>query len=316
MRLARVAALSVGVVSLIGSSPPPLVIASSQLPPPTTWTPAAASLLVYVDWQTLLSSPPLRGLEKALTEREPWEELEELRELTGMDPWRDAWAVSFFKVSAENRSSSWGLAIYGAFDPERVLDALRTRRRLTSAVHRETAIHLLDSTDDDSEGLAFPDSTTVLFGPVHQVRAMLDSGFGFAPSAADGELGPALEKLSMAETLWAVGKDASELPLVFARGTSRDTGVALRSFVVSARFGSDVDFEARGETSNREEARRLADLVKGLRAFTALQPSAEPGFLEVLETLEVETLDESVEITAEIEGKFLRDLLERSVKQK
>jgi hypothetical protein len=316
MHLARVVALSIGLLSVVSGSPSAVARASSELPMPATWTPAAASLVVYVDWQTLLSSPPLRGLERLLTEQEPSKELENLRELTGMDPWQDAWAFSFFTISEEDDSSRWGLAIYGAFDPERILEALQSQRHLRRVTHREMAIYLLDSADG-SKALAFPDSTTVLIGPLDQLREMLDTGLGFAPSAADGELGDALERLSMGETLWAVGKDANKLPVVLrGRATSPETGVALRSFVVSAKFGSDVDFEAQGEASSREEAQRLADLVKGLRAFATFQRSAEPGFLEVLDTLEVQTLDESVEISAEIDGDLLRDLLKRSVKKR
>ena len=314
--LAGAAAVAVGLIAPDRVLFSARVAYAARLPDPASWVPASANLIVYLDWRALLSSRPMRGLEHdALA---AGEQLEEFRELTGMDPWDDLWAIALFTTLEEGKSS-WGLAAYGAFDPKRVVETIETRQSVRRTEYRETPLHFVSTGfggGEESQAFAFPDGSTVLLGPVTQVRAMLDTGFGFTPSAADGELERDLDGLSMAETVWAVGTGQSKLPARLNGNDSSLPDVPLVSFSIAAKFGSDVSITARGETSGEEQARKLAEMVRGIKAMSSLQQQSAAGLPSILGSLEVEALDESVEISLEIEADVFRELMRKEEKKK
>lgn len=291
---------------------------TGPLPQPAPFVPASANLIVYVDWSALLASSVLAGVETSLIDSDSWAAIEELAELSGMDPLKDLWSVVYFTTPAEDGGSGWGIAGYGAFDPERLIENAEARGRVSRARYRETTLYTLPAFGPSLGNLtgeqvvAFPDSTTVLFGAPAQVRAMLDAGSGFAPAASDsGALAGALEEFTAAESLWTVG--AGDGGLASRAGGAGAIGLSnvppLVSFSLSARFGMKVKVRARAETLDSETANRLAEVVRGIAAMGALAQPVDESLQEVLESLEVETIDERVEFSFEIDQDTVREYL-------
>jgi hypothetical protein len=296
----------------------PRWVETSPLPDPAPWVPASANLVVYIDWSALSESPVLRGVESTLIESKSGAQIEKFRELTGMDPLHDVWAIAFFttsdSTSDKDLGPKWGLACYGAFDPKQVIENLQAHGKRQRSEYRETALYSvpdfglqLGSSSGD-QVLAFPDGTTALLGPATQVRAMLDVGLGFAsPASEAGELAGALKQLTAAETLWIVGRGDASLPGgVSGRSSGLSNVPPLASFSLSARVGPKVRVRARAETSDAEAADKLADLVRGIAAMGALQKQSDESLQALYESLEVETIDELVEIFLEIDADAVR----------
>jgi hypothetical protein len=292
---------------------PSAVTHAGELPPPAMWMPATASRIVYLDWASLLASPSLGELSKILEQRESGSELEEFRELTGMDPWNDIWALCFFQTSS-GTTAGWGLAAYGAFDRTRAIETLESRRSVERSRHQDVDLYTMEGASSgprfrgERAALAFPDDTTLLYGPASQLRAMLDAGLGLGASLASGPLGALLNERSEAETFWAVGRGGAAL------SESADLGSRLPplvSYTLSARFGTVVSVAARGETTTPEQASAMADVLRGMKALNLLQQKGDDALSSVLETLEIETLDEVVKVTLEVDGKTLRELFSR-----
>jgi hypothetical protein len=272
--------------------------------------PATANRIVYLDWTSLLASPSLAELRKIVVERESGRELEEFRELTGMDPWNDVWALCFFQTSS-GTTSGWGLAAYGAFDRTRAIETLESRRSVERSRHQDVNLYMMEGGSSsprwggERAALSFPDDTTLLYGPLSQLRAMLDAGLGLGTPLASGPLGALLDERSEGETFWAVGRDEAALPESSALGARLPP---LVSYAVSARFGTVVSVSARGETTTSEQASAIADVLRGMKALNLLQQKGDDALSSVLETLEIETLDEVVKVTLEVDGKTLREL--------
>jgi hypothetical protein len=289
-----------------------------ELPRPASWVPASADLIVYVDWSALLSSPSLSELESSVLEGEHRAQIEKFRELTGMDPLHDVWALVYFTTPGEDAGPQWGVAGYGAFDPERVVENIQAHGRVARSDYRETVLHAVSALpprlgDLAGEGvLAFPDSTTLLYGSAEQVRAMLDTGFGFAPPASEeSELAGALGELTAGETFWAVGKGDDDVADRVGGAAQRGLGSLppFASFSLSARLGSKVRVRARAETADAEAATRVAEMVRALAAMTSFQQQPDESLSEIFESLEVETLDELVEISFEVDADSVRSYL-------
>ena len=291
--------------------------AEARLPDPTPWVPASANLVVYFDWSTFSESPLFYGLESSLIENGSLAGVENFRELTGMDPLRDVWAVVFFTTSEADAGAQSGIACYGAFDPERIIETLEMRRQVHRSEYRETLLLGVSGTDLHPGGsgreqvVAFPNSTTALYGAPAQVRRMLDAGFGFAPSASseEAELAEALAQLTTADALWAVGTgDENLASQIGVAGLDEVSEIA--SFSLAARVGSLVQVRARAETLDAEAASALANLVRGIAAMSTLQGHSDASLQALLESLEVETVDEVIDISFELEADAVRDHLD------
>ena len=293
-------------------------VVASGLPEPTAWMPSTASFIAYVDTASLFSSSIFSGLEQDLSSQVGQKDLEEFRELTGMDPWRDFDAISVFTETPENERERWGLAISGAFDPERVIDTLEERGPVRRLEHRETLLYIVGALtrsttpSDQPHALAFPDSGTALFGPVESVRSMLDVGFGWAPSADAGQLEHVLRSVSMGETFWMVStaEDALEAELR-SRVVEGLDFPAFEALLISIRLGSDIAVHARAGVESSEEARRLADVVRGFAAFSTFSEGGTPS----IESLEVRTPGKWLEVDFEIDSDNVREWLRRRRKK-
>ena len=308
--LARVCALFL--VSTLLSKP----VVASGLPEPTAWMPSTASFVAYVDMASLLSSSIFSGLEQELSSQVGERDLEDFRELTGMDPWRDFHVVSVFTEAPENGRERWGLAISGAFDPERVIETIEERGPVKRLEHRETSMYIVGAlarattASDQPHAFAFPDSGTALFGPVESVRSMLDVGFGWAPAADAGQLEPVLRSVSMGEAFWMVLSEEEVLEAKVRSRVKSDDWPDFEALLVSVRLGSDLAIHARAEVESSDEARQLADVVRGMAAFSSLSADGPS-----IESLEVESRGKWLEVDFEIDSDYVRDWLKEREKK-
>lgn len=285
-------------------------------PEPGAWIPSRASFVAFADVGALLSSPALEGLETILARRVSPDQLETFRELTGMDPWRDFHALSFFSGDAletEERGRGedlWGLAASGGFDPERIVESLEDGVGIERLQYREIPLYvfvpgLTEGAPHAKEphALAFPNGSTALFGPTDAVRLMLDEGFGFEPpSSAKGPLID-LDELSGCDALCLLGVRRAGLAVPNPSPLPQESGIPdLRSYSVSVRTGADIRVRARAEAGSSEEAGELADLVRGMFALAALSASGAPA----LESVEVETIDDRIEVSFELDSRAVR----------
>ena len=177
--------------------------------------PSTASFVAYVNMASLFSSSIFSGLEQELSSQVGQMDLEEFRELTGTDPWRDFYALSVLTEAPENGRERWGLAISGAFDPQRLIDTLEEQGPVSRQEHREATLS------------------------------------------------------------------------------------------ISVRLGSDIAFHARAEVESSEEARRLADVVRGLAALSTLSTGGTPS----IESLEVQSRGTWLEVEFEIDADNVREWL-------
>ncbi len=285
-------------------------------PEPGAWIPSSASFVAFADLGALLSSPALEGLETILARRVSPDQLETFRELTGMDPWRDFHALSFFSAEAleteerEGGEDLWGLAASGGFDPERIVESLEDRVGIERLQYREIPLYVFvpGRTEgaphaNEPHALAFPDGSTALLGPRDAVQLMVDTGLGFEPPSSAKGLRIDLDELSGCDALCLLGVGRAGLAVPNHSPLSQESGIPdLRSYSVSVRTGVDIRIRARAEAGSSEEAAELADLVRGMSALAALSASGAPA----LESVEVETIDDRVEVSFELDSRAVR----------
>ena len=83
----------------------------------------------------------------------------------------------------------------------------------------------------------------------------------------------------------------------------------LQIFALSGRVGTDIKMTARGVTDDNESATKLADMARGLVAMGSMnQQNSSPEILAILDSVQVQALDNRVEVSLAIPFEMLRTL--------
>ena len=289
---------------------------TAGLPTATAWMPASAGLVAYVDIASLLESP-IVGDE---FEKEEWPG--KFEDFTGVAPRTDLHGVSFStsrtqeavaSAAASGLPGSWGLALTGKLDPDAIVAKIEGLIKLERMEHEGETLYLLPLSEKrgrpERHAMAFPTRGVGLFGTPDHVKAMLDAGKGTEPSAANGTL---LVRWSderiLQETFWLLGS----MDEVRTLANERTKGMQLpplQTFALSGRVGTDLKLTARAVTDDKESATKLADMARGLVAMGSMnQKSSTPEILAILDSVQIQALENRVEVSLAVPFETLRTL--------
>lgn len=336
LAVASVAAGGMGLSAVAHMAASSAQAQASRLPELTRWIPADSGFVAYVDLSSVLESP-LRGEWEQRQSEQYLRELEQFRILTGIDPRSDLHALSFATVPGnenekdENRPPSrWGLAVSGSFQPDRLLASIgeqlgrpEAKASLERSSYRATPLYLLRFKEahpahkgrPGTQALAFPDSATALFGTPERVRAMLDAGAGRVAPFAASALGRWFDEISADDAVWVAGSAKAGIARLFPPegGPATPALPPLKFFAFSARFGPSLEAFARGEASDPDSARKLADVIRGFIALGSLQQQ-RPELAALLNAVHIETAENRVEVSLAIPYESLERLAVRQRK--
>jgi hypothetical protein len=237
--------------------------------------------------------------------------VEEFRAKTGLDPWNDFKTLS---ISTErvDESQSWGLALIGNLDPDKIVSAIEEKETIERDSYEGTTLYVFSRTKGDrteDHALAFPSASTVLFGPAEYVRTMLDVGASRRPSAVEGALAGWAEELAFNDAFWCVGSAKDALGNIMLRRREGSPQIPpIESFAISGNLDSDFSMVARGRAAGPESAQKLADVVRGFVALGSLQQQARPEIQAVLDSVQIQILENTVEVYMAVPYETLRRL--------
>ncbi len=313
-----VAGVAVGAAAYFGGKG---VSAQNAMPGPSLeWVPAGATLVGYVDLESMASSPladPLKEDLEAIRERGHLGALEEIEESTSIDILNDVDSLTLAVGPGAGQPERWGIAIQGAFDRERLLEKLSGGRAVVeTSTHSGIEIHRIQHGSQPT-AMAQPVDSILLFGEPAYVREMVDAGSGRKPSAAGNLAGFRFGDFQ-SETFWVAGEPPDFVHGLVGRGSDK---ASLRSFAVTGRLDTDVVLRARGEAVDAKTAQELADVVRGLVALGRLRDDADNGspeseaFGKILESISVDLVDDEIDVSVLVPYDSIRQLLERKRKE-
>ena len=303
------AGLGMGALAYISS--PRANAQASVLPEAATWMPASANFVAHLDLVSIAASPIREEWESSPHRQKFLDEVEEFREKTGLDPWNDFKTLSI-STQRSDESQSWGLALIGNLDQERIVSAIDEKETIERDTYEGTTLYVFSHAKGDNKedhALAFPSSSTVLFGPPEYVRTMLDVGASRAPSAAEGALAGWAEELAFNDAFWCVGSAKDTLGQIMARQSEGSPQIPpIESFAISGNLESDFSMIARGRAADQESAQKLADVVRGFVALGSLQQQSKPEIQAVLDSVQIQILENTVEVYLAVPYETLRRL--------
>lgn len=298
------AGLGMGFLARVSS--PGSRVEASVLPDAAAWMPQSATFVAYIDLASLAASPLGEQWESSPHRERALDELQEFRDKTGMDPWTDFRALAI-STSRTHEANRWGLALTGDLAPERIVSSMGENAKVETVVHGSTTLFVFHSGKPGAvQALAFPGTSTALFGPPDYVKTMLDVGAGQQASVLEGPLGDWLDELPRDGTFWCAGWAEEGLHSLMAQSHVRVQVPPIESFAVSGYLDQDVSMIARGRASDPESARKLADAIRGFVALGSLQRPSRPEIQAVLDAVRIDILDDTVEVSLSVPYDTLR----------
>jgi len=247
----------------------------------------------------------------------------DLEARTGVNPERDVdHVVIAGGPSAGTGPNTPGLVLVsGRFDRYKLSRALETSRKdVTWKDHQGTTVYLFREGRKGAEAAAFLDDDTLVFGGQAAVEATIGSrAGGKAPLRTNAVLMALLERVKPGSTFWMVGDQSllSNLPKgVPGPGGSDGAGVqlpSLRNLMVTGDLDPQIALEVTAETADEVAAKNLADMVRGLLAFAALQGNQKPELKELASAVNITTEVNQVHLNARIPHELFLSLQPKNV---
>jgi hypothetical protein len=286
------------------------VSAKSQASGPSLdFVPEGASLVGYVDFQAVASSPLADTWSDVLRDEERLGALEDIEEFTSVDLMNDVDSFTLAVGPGTEKPERWGMAVRGVFDRERLLEKLSMGKGAVETTnHAGTEVYAIRN-GSQTTAMAQPGDSILLFGEPGYVRDMLDAGAGRKP-AATAILSTWGYGAFDEETFWFAGKAPGFVEGLVGRSPD---AAALRSFAVTGRLAGDLQLRARGDAIDAAKARELADVVRGLIAFGRLQQqNAQLG--KILESISVDSVDNRIDVSLLVPYESIRELMSQKSK--
>jgi hypothetical protein len=238
---------------------------------------------------------------------------------TGFDPRHDVSEI--LVASAGNAAAPSGLVLSkGAFNVDKIVAAIAADAK--QQVSTYAGAKLITSTGaKDVHALAFIGTSVAVAGDVASVKAALDRANGV--NSVSPALAAQVQALSTTQDAWTVSI-ASIGALVPNIGGPSDKGMAAQTLQLvkniqsssgGIRFGSNVEVTGQAIADTPQNAAALADLVKMVSALVSMSAAQNPqatGPAQLLQSLQVSTAGNTVNISASIPEAQVEALLQSS----
>ena len=156
----------------------------------------------------------------------------------------------------------------------------------------------------------------VLMGEDGSVRQTIDQLAMTTPTAMDNpELIVAIQSIEEGNQVWGVGALADILlPEALAPPMAIDLVASLEHITYQMRLDDGLTVRAAGEFATAATARRTGDLMRGLVALGKMQVFESDDLIQLLDGVQIDSIESSVEIRIVADGALLRRVKESGVR--
>jgi hypothetical protein len=269
-----------------------------SLPQQAAALPAEATFIMGVDVPRFMASPFYRQLGGGPmpARREAWQQLQRW---TGLDPERDLTQM-IVAGSGSGRDAAGLALILGRFARKTVETTLAAAGGPTSQEHGGLRIWTLPTSGgaaDKPACLALVEDGVAIAGPAADVEAAIDRRAAKTPGLSpEGRLAGLMQRLEPGATFWMVGDQGLVSAVSGAGAAGGWTIPSIRTLVVSGFLDPDVRATILADTPDAAEAKKVADMLRGLMGLAAMQAARRPEIQDLTSGVDIGQQDAVVKI--------------------
>jgi hypothetical protein len=190
-----------------------------------------------------------------------------------------------------------------------VAAAIETEGKATKSTVRGIPAYLgPGAKGKDQMLLALVNSEMLALGSPARVEAMLAARADKAqPFLAAGKLAAAVRELGSSSALWMVAD--GELTKGMAGGPGGMSMPALQSLSLTGDFAPELNLNLTGLTSDAAEAKKMADMLRGLIGLAAMQGGQKPELQALVSGIVVTSEGAKVQVSARIAYDIIDKLM-------
>ncbi len=276
--------------------------------------PAQATSLVGVDVERLKHTPAWRYWEEQ-SRRSRDTKFDEFTRETGFDPRRDVQEL----LVASAAEKQFVAVARGAFNVSALTRAMKDKN---ATVENYRGREVLGGAGQDQNGrVCFLDDKTALAGTRPEVLGAIDRKVGGGPSlTSNTALLSRAQDIGGTHQIWAVSSDPGQL---VSRHLPRAGHAQASNFArifhtmsytsLALDLSGGLELRAQGLCQNGQDAKTLADAVRGLVALGRLSASdKDPEMMNAFDGIQVEERNNELGITAKLDQPSFEKLLEKT----
>ncbi len=240
---------------------------------------------------------------------------QELVTQTGFDPRQDV--TEILAASGGDLKSKSGLVLArGSFDAAKIAAAASSGKG-QAVVSQYGGATLISMGNDASHSVAFIGNSVVVMGDTASVKAAVDRADKV--NSISPALAARVQALSTTLDAWTVtlASLGSLLPaeLGGAKGPAAQPLALVKNIESSSggvKFGANVEISGQAVANNEQNAKALADIVRMVAGFVTLSGGQDPklaGIAQIVQTLKVENVGNTVNISASVPEAQLEALM-------
>jgi hypothetical protein len=310
--------------------------------------PKESSFVVVVDMQKVAAT---EFYNKMKGDEERLKGYNEFVEKTGIVPERDIdrVAISVGEHMREKNRDAVAL-VFGRFDKEKIITSMKEEAakegaeviaeqyqgqelyKVVEGEEKEEEKEGLEESEETEEPeaqetkkkhnnedfrLAFLEEGLIAAGNVNYMKKLIDIYKGMGESIEQNEaLMAIINEANQADMIWGAGLIPGELRSQAEEYPMSKSFAAIKSVVFSINLETDLDAFIKMKCDSPENAKNLTDAINGFIALGRIGASERPEYIELLDSIIVEGLDDMVSITMHVSKDLILQLSEEAYGKK
>lgn len=273
--------------------------------------PADSDGVICIDVQKAMSAD---FVNTALQKNPDYQTYQEFFQETGIDPQKDVFfmAVALSVVSQNTAQASSVVSL--KYDKDTIVNLIKEKGKETDILEEEYSGNILYTKKETGEKLdlygTFLDESHIALGSIQQVKSTIDVSQKKADNLFTNEsLNAVIKEADKTAMMWGAFLIPEEVKTKLLQNPMLSSLGGVTSSVFSMDYrDKNTYFEIKIMSADEANSQKIADMLKGFQAMGIMGSAEKPELGELLNRIQISSIDNRVKITAEIPIELMDQL--------
>lgn len=277
-----------------------------------TLLPKDSTFLFSVDMKKLAATALYNKIKE---DTKTLEKYNEFVEKTGVDPEKHLERIILAIPPDVEETQEVAIAVFGTFDREKILSAIEEEGEVETSTYEGLDVYSF-TPEDEPMSMSFLAEGCIAFGGQESIKRMIELSKGKGESIeANAEMMDVLKDIHQEDMFWGAGLIPEGYKQKAMANPMTKSFASLRSIILSINAEKGFDFFMLSRSDVEEDAKLMADAMKGFVALGKMGVSEKPDILEVLDKIVVESKKNEVTISMQLSEELMDRLGKEMQKQ-
>ena len=251
---------------------------------------------------------------KIKEDTEMLEKYNEFVDKTGIDPEKHLERIVLAIPPDVEETQEVAIAVFGTFDPEKILSAIEEEGEVETSTYEGLDVYSF-TPEDKPMSMSFLAEGCLAFGGQESIKRMIELSKGKGESIeANAEMMEVLKDVNQEDMFWGIGLIPEDYRQKAMANPMTQSFASLRSVILSINAEKGIDFSLLSRSDEEEDAKLIADAIKGFVALGKMGAGEKPDILEALDNIEISAEKNAVTISMHLSEELMEKLGEEMKK--